>query len=72
VQLAAFLNKEKAEKSKTEFREKGYDTFVYEKIVKGTRYFAVGLGPYRTETEAKYVRNKLKKNGISSFIYKRP
>lgn len=72
VQLAAFLNKEKAEKSKTEFREKGYDTFVYEKIVKGTRYFAVGLGPYRTETEAQYIQNKLKKNSISSFIYKKP
>ncbi|MCK4359536.1 MAG: tetratricopeptide repeat protein [Candidatus Cloacimonetes bacterium] len=72
VQLSAFLDKEKAEKSKAEFRQKGYDIFIYEKIVKGKNYFAVGLGPYKTKTEAQYIQNKLKKNSISSFIYKKP
>ncbi|MBC8525710.1 MAG: tetratricopeptide repeat protein [Candidatus Cloacimonetes bacterium] len=72
VQLAAFLNKEQAGKSKAEFLQKGYDTFIYEKVVKGKNYFAVGLGPYKTKTEAQYIQNKLKKNSISSFIYKKP
>jgi tetratricopeptide (TPR) repeat protein len=71
VQLAAFLQKERAETSYEEFRKKGYDAFVYEKQVKGKHYFAVGLGPYKTEAEAKYIQKKLKKKGISSYIYKK-
>lgn len=72
IQLAAFVNNKQAEKSKAEFKQKGYDTFIYEKIVKGKNYFAVGLGPYKTKTEAQYIQNKLKKNSISSFIYEMP
>ena len=72
VQLAAFLNMEQAEISKAEFLQKDYDTFIFEKIVKGKNYFAVGLGPYKKKTEALYIQNKLKKSSISSFIYEKP
>ena len=71
VQLSAFLQKERAEISQEGFRKKGYDAFIYEKQVNSKNYFAVGLGPYKTEAEARYIQKKLKKNSISSFIYKK-
>lgn len=72
VQLAAFQERKKAESALKEFQNKGFNPFIYEKIVNNQKYFAVGLGPFTTEDEAKYLQRKLNQQAISSFIYKRP
>jgi tetratricopeptide (TPR) repeat protein len=72
VQLAAFQEKESAESALKEFQKKGLNPFIYEKFVNNEKYFAVGLGPFATENEAKYLQRKLSEQAISSFIYKKP
>jgi len=71
VQLAAFQEKQQAESALKEFQDKGLNPFIYEKIVNNKKYFAVGLGPFRTEEEAKYLQQGWNQQSMSSVIYKR-
>ncbi|HEX38178.1 MAG TPA: outer membrane protein assembly factor BamD [Candidatus Cloacimonetes bacterium] len=73
VQLAAFDSSTQAYKSKDEFEGLGISgVFIFTKSVNGKIYYALGLGPYSTEDEAQFKKLKLKDQGISSFIYKKP
>ena len=73
VQLAALESSTKAHKAQEEFKDLGVkNTFIFTKSVNGKMYYAVGVGPYATEDEALYKKNKLAEKKISSYIYKKP
>ena len=73
IQLAAFQEKTKATSSQKKYKTDGYDAFIYEKFVNNKIYFAVGIGPFKTFSEAKNIQNTLDENSKkSSFIYEKP
>ena len=73
VQLAALESSTKAHKAQENFQDMGVkNTFIFTKSVNGKIYYAVGVGPYSTENEALYKKNRLAEKNISSYVYKKP
>lgn len=73
LQLAALESSTKAHKAQENFQDMGVkNTFIFTKSVNGKIYYAVGVGPYTTEDEALYKKNRLAEKNISSYVYKKP
>jgi len=73
VQLAALESSTKAHKAQKDFLDMGVkNTFIFTKSVNGKIFYAVGIGPYSTENEALYKKNRLAEKSISSYVYKKP
>ncbi len=70
LQLAAFIKMENAQQYKKELEKKGWKPYIFSKIVKGRKYFAVALGPYSNKDKVNKQIEKLKKQSIDYMIIK--
>ena len=70
IQLAAFIKIENAQQCKKKFEAKGWNPYIFHKVVKNKKYYAVALGPYSTKEEADISIKKLKKQSIDYMLIK--
>ncbi len=68
IQVGAFKNKENAERLIDILEGKGFKAMINKKIINGEIFYRVWLGEFSTETQAREVLSKLKKQGYDGNI----
>jgi len=70
IQVSANSKMESARKIETILRNKGFEAYIVETIVNGTRFYRVRVGGYNSKNDAKRALNKIKRLSIAqgSFI----
>jgi cell division protein FtsN len=64
VQVAAYPNVQDAESTAATFVKKGYPAFPFKVNIKGTDWYRVSIGSFKTKKEAMQYQDDLKKQGV--------
>ena len=71
VQISASHYLEDAKKVMHSFAAEGYSSFIVSSQIRGSTMYQVRLGPYATRTEAKTIKDKIKKRFPHNHYVKR-
>ncbi len=68
LQVGSFESRKNAEKKRDELRDKGFTTHVIEESEKGKLNYRVRIGPEVERKRIEVLRERLKKQGVDSFV----
>ena len=70
VQIGSFVKKSTAENVLEFYKKQGYSSFIVTKVMNGTTYYRLRIGPYKNKTDAEKYLDEIKKSkyGENSYI----